>query len=348
MTAAIAVALLINGVQIWLPRPAVMLDGAVWVPARAVCAQRGVAVSMTGAAPNRRLVLQVGGKLTGYPISPTPTPASATLISGTAYLPARSLATALHGVARWNAGSRSLELWLPWGGDGPELAEIGDLVSSGLDWRDRQVELTGRVAGRWGAGGALPDDAFALRGGRLDISCSTQELTGIVSVPPALSAIGDSARVVGTATLDAAGLPVVKVLSATVPDARTPLRMWVAAERAVAEAGSQLWIEWRLENPTERPVLLPPEGGRVTLEVSSPAVSSLRQALDLGPQSLLRGPSIPPGFRAGGAVTWRAPAGAAGEYRARLRLGAWPPADCSFRVAPPPPRPAAAPALSVP
>jgi hypothetical protein len=245
VTAAIAVALLINGVQIWLPRPAVLVGGAVWVPARAVCTQRGVDVTTTGSGADRRLVLGVAGKSTSFRLSPTPAAGAATLLSGTAYLPARTLATTLHGVVRWNADARILEMWLPWGGNGAELLETEDLVSNGLAMRDHQVELTGRVAGRWRTSGALPDDAFALRAGRLDVSCGTQELTGVVAVPSALSAVGDSARVVGTATLDSAGVPMVKVLSAAVPDARTPLRMWVAAERAVAAAGSQVWIEDR-------------------------------------------------------------------------------------------------------
>lgn len=339
MTAAAAVVLLLNGVQIWMPRPAVVLGGTAWVPARAVCAQRGVNVTLAGTAGHKRLVLEVAGKPTTFPLSPTPAPGSATLLSGTAYLPARALTAALHGVLRWDPTARTLHLWLPWGGNGPELAQTTDLVRHGLAWRDHQVELTGRVVGRWRSDQPLADDAFLLRAGAADISCGTQEFAEAVPTATALSQIGQSARVTGTATLDPSGLPVVKTLAVSVPDPRSPLTLWVSAERAVVEAGSQVWIEWRLANPTARPVPLPSGTAQLILEVSSPSVSNLRQALDLGPRGTLQGPTIPPGFEVRGAVQWRAPAGVAGEYRARLRMGVWPPAESTFRVVPAAPQP---------
>ena len=339
MTAAAAVVLLLNGVQIWMPQPAVVLEGTAWVPVRAVCAPRGVVVTMTGAAGHKRLVLDVGGRSATFPLSPTPAPDRALLLGGTAYLPARTLATALHGVWRWDAAARTLHLWLPWGGNGPELAQTADLVRDGLAWRDHQVELTGRLAGRWRADRPLGDDGFALRAGGVEISCATQEFSQAIPTPSPLSQIGQSARVTGTVVLDPAGLPVVKTLAVAAPDARSPLTLWVSADRAVVEAGTQIWMEWRLANPTNRPVPLPSETAQVTLEISSPGLTGLRQELDLGPRATLRGPAIPPGFDVRGAVEWRAPAGVAGEYRARLRMGAWPPAESAFRVILPAPAP---------
>jgi len=90
---ALAVALLLNGVQIVLPAPAFVDQGRTWAPARAVFERLGHKVQWNAAVqsmaiqlPGHAVVLQPGAApiLDGHPLR---TDLAARMVGGTIYLP---------------------------------------------------------------------------------------------------------------------------------------------------------------------------------------------------------------------------------------------------------------------
>ena len=141
MAEALTVVLLLNGVQVDLPKPALMIGGVACVPLRAVCERVGGRVRPE---PGSVVVVTGRGAITfGLATSPAPKADDAAVhVDGVAYVRAKGLARAMGGACTWSPQQRTVDLQLPWLGKEPAAASREAIARDALSWRGGVVEVT--------------------------------------------------------------------------------------------------------------------------------------------------------------------------------------------------------------
>jgi hypothetical protein len=322
MQPLLALVLLLNGVQVTLPQPAVMLGGAAWVPLRPVVERLGGQIAL--APPGKGLLLTARGSRTTFTYVTDPSRAKGAVVyrvDSTAYVMARPLSELFGGRCHYDAETNALSLTLPWLGATARLTRA-ELAAAPLAAQGRALSVPGD---------ALPATItnqllrYPIKDARL-----LAPPAGIPFVPAAGVPGVDAARSPDVATGVAALLPDGSPLLTGVrpqPPAAAGLSLWLDRGSVPPGGSAILWLPMALGDPRD-----PQSAGRI--EFLSPAGAPLPAAeLRLVPlvSDDTGQPShpwlwTPPVQRPGAvALTWR--------VRCRLSEGdQW--AECSLRVSP--------------
>lgn len=141
-----AIVLLLNGVQIDMPHPALLVGGVGCVPVRPVIERLGGVVSYR---PGRSISAQLGADTVAFRLAEAgsvPAANRAVSIRGVVYVSGRDLAAALGGICRWQPELRALDLLLP---PLPEARPEGlTSPSAALLDHGRSLTLNARIADR--------------------------------------------------------------------------------------------------------------------------------------------------------------------------------------------------------
>ena len=149
---AMAVAVLLNGVQILLPAPAFVEQGRAWAPARAIIQRLGHKVTWVPA--QQAMIVQIEGRKVVFAVGavpaidgqPGPSELAPRRVASTVYLPLQAL-RALSLRVMWDSAAKQVLLTAPLDLPAPTLAAI---LADPLTWADQEVTLTGEYLG-WDA-----------------------------------------------------------------------------------------------------------------------------------------------------------------------------------------------------
>jgi hypothetical protein len=240
MKAAVALVLLLNGVQVYLGAPALRVEGTACVPLRAVCERVGVSVQAVRGTGS--VALKVPGRQ-AVPVRVVPSFAASTglvalNLQGVTYAPARPLAEALGGACRWDAGAAALDLRIPWQGAAARVS-LARLRADPLALRGRTVEVAGQSEAGWGQRGSLSWDSpgpgeLALEdGGAVKVS---RLGAAVVALPP-----GTRVTARGRVGLLGDATPWLQAAAIERAEGGAALRLDRAACRAGGVAAVELW-----------------------------------------------------------------------------------------------------------
>jgi len=262
---AAAVILLLNGLQIALPRPAFIQDGRAWVPARAVLQAAGYQVQL--AADGTTLDLQRPGQAatvhlhTGRIVvgrdtkTLEPPPRN---IQGALYLPA-AIFPIIGMKMQWDAEAKALRLNTAQ--EVPTPVTIRELKDDPFRYLGRTVKLAAECTGTPHRTGSRQVCAgrWLVRGKYDAISCELVQGQSASTLPPALPH-GYRLDIVATVRMykDASlYLDIIELHEATGIGALT---ITITTDRAVYRQGEPLLVEVELANLTERPLQLAASG----------------------------------------------------------------------------------------
>lgn len=247
MQAALALVLLLNGVQVNLPSPALRIEGTASVPLRAVCERLGLAVQVEAGG---RVVALTGPDIRVRVAATTPAAPGTQLqgvrVKGTIYAPARPLAQALGGTCAWDPASLTIDLRISW--KGPASATtLSQITADSVGWRGRSVRVTGMVRRGWGSSGdpswALPDDAALVLG---DASGAVRVARAAgPGAPSGAEPVGTKCLVRGVVGLLPTGRPWIGQAQAAA-EASAEDAVTLEVDRAVAEPGDRVVLRLRL------------------------------------------------------------------------------------------------------
>ena len=341
MAEALAVVLLLNGVQVDLPRPALMIGGVACVPLRAVCERVGGQVRPE---PGSVVVVTGRGAIRfGLATGSAPKADDAAVqVAGVAYVRAKALARAMGGACTWSPQQRTADLHLPWLGKAPVAASREAIAKDALAWRGRLVEVSGRHGGRLTdplgpAVSVLPpgEDTFVL-GGPWAIYCSSQEFGAAAPVPPPLSMIGRPVRVTAVVVLGPRGTALLKPVEIEMAPGDRATALRVTSDRLRFGAGETGYVGLTTGGTETRTGLrrVGPRRSRVQIEAPDGGTASIgieKLALRAGSTDTIGAWGLQ------GTGIWTAPGGPGrqgqGMWRARVTVGSGTePAECAFLV----------------
>jgi len=269
---ALAVAVLLNGVQIVLPAPAFVAQGRTWAPARAIFQRLGHKVqwdpaflAMTIQLPGQPAVFQIGSPPTrgGQPMR---TDLAARRVEGTVYVPLlalRELGLRVH----WDTAARQVILAAQRGSGRANLAAIlGDPPA----WDGEEVTLTGEYLG-WTPdrfsfttkqGPPVSSGDWVLHNEDGSIYCSpgaakaapvaAASLSPVTSPLPALTpyaALGQRFAVTGTVRLTHQAIPYLEFTRLSRPVGLAGLTCRLVLSRQQYEPGQTLSYSLLIANP---------------------------------------------------------------------------------------------------
>lgn len=281
-----AIVLLLNGVQVDLPAPALLVHGVGCVPVRAVVERVGGTVSY---AAGEGILVELGGHRASFavvgPGAPPQTDQAVTL-DGVVYVAGRDLAAALGGICRWQAALRALDLIVP--APGPSSNAIPTVASprAALSQRGAYLRLSGRIADRSAAlhsptplETALPPDHFWVDDGQAVIPCITQDEGRVTGVLRPFEQRGDQVDLHGRWQFDEAGAGRFGAWAGPGVQSEAPQCFQVSTHRRLYARGDEvLFLLRRVGSP-------PPPG--CTLEVADG--SGRREVLSVPEDAWLRG-----------------------------------------------------------
>jgi len=272
---AVAVILLLNGLQIGLPQPAFVQDGRAWLPARAVLTAAGYGVQYL-ADRNCMVVSGQGPTATIYLNSRQVTlgqenrtlAAAPRQINGTLHVPAGFFP--LIGMAlQWDAETKSLHLRTQQ--RTPVNVTIRQLKADPFRYLGRCVEVLGEYAGAPPAGRS----DWRLRGRYELISCMFGEISPVAALPqpPLALPCGYRLEVVGKVCMSKDAALRLDILEIQQPPGLAALTCILSTARATYRPGEQVLIEVELSNHTDHPIEL---GSSVSAQLTIAKRSNLQ------------------------------------------------------------------------
>jgi len=270
MKTAIAVILLLNGVQIPLPSPAVLQDGFTWLPVRAVFQELGyevdwdasaqaVKLSATGRAEVRLWLGETKieeGKRTYH------LPAAPRRLKGTIYVPAQLLRLVAPAQFKWDNEQKALYVSaLPVG----EVAQVNitEMLANPPAWVNKLVTITGEYTG-WqpdpfslatASGPPVTRSDWTLRAATGCIYCTGGEPGDSISLQP-YSDLGRRIEVAGAVQLAKRGFPYLRVQRIKAPAGLKGITCYLTTDRRQYQPGETIVMQMKIANPTEKPVKL--------------------------------------------------------------------------------------------
>lgn len=248
----VAVVVLLNGVQINMPAPALLLDGRAWVPLRAVAERLGYRVEV-----NRCGVVVAGRDL-------RMAPAETRRIGAVTYVPARWFEKIGAKVA-YNAAARAVSMMAALPGEGvagqPAVEErplLARITEDPAAWADRTVTVRGECLG-WRARPLFPALAFGpprtrsdwvLRGDGGALYCTGR-------MPPEMnSRIGQRLDVQGTVRLAGDGWPYLEVVALNPVPGREGLCCCITTDAATYGPTETVGMRLLVRNDGDDPMKL--------------------------------------------------------------------------------------------
>lgn len=279
MLQALAIVLMINGVQIELPAPAYLVGDYAYMPARAVFEYLGYEVRWDAASQK----LQVrSDPATGYWFtvgkkeirqnSPGSAvvhaygtlPVAPRIISGYLYVPIQAVVAITGAEAKWDAESRTVSLTTTPAGQ-PAPVNLGRIISNPPAWAGQVVEVKGEYLG-WSGGAFGPATSqgppvtrsdWILRDATSTIYCARapqRESSGETLSP--LSDRGRRLQVRGVVALADGGFPYLQVIERSPLKGLEAVTCYLTTDRLSYQRGDTIAIQMKVENPNLEPVIL--------------------------------------------------------------------------------------------
>lgn len=275
MSVAIAIALLINGVQVDLPAPALMFDDYVCVPARAVFEKLGYEVKWE-AAHQRLLVSRAGEPLATLRVGetriaspegiawPVTLPGAPRLIDDLLYVPVRAVTAITGARATWEGATLTVNLITAPTGE-PAATELGEILANPPAWAGRLVRIRGEYLG-WQAdpfcaavnqGPPVSRSDWILRDAAGSIYCARGPEAPEPTV--SLSPVDDRGRrldVTGVVTLADRGYPYLQVTEVSLLEGLAGIVCYLTTGRHTYQPGETLRMQMQVKNLGPEPVVL--------------------------------------------------------------------------------------------
>lgn len=256
MAQVMAVAVLLNGVQIHLPAPAVMAGGRCWVPLRPIAQRLGYAVRV---GDEGQPIVSKNGEVIPVP--------ECRKRDGRTYVPARWL-TRLGVRVTYVPSERQLRLAAvlparqatdPHTPASEKLPLLARILTDPAGWADRRVTVVGEYLG-WKAnplceatsfGPPVSRSDWVLRGEGGSIYC-----TGALPFSPT-EQLGRRAKVEATVKLTKDGWPYLHVLAVTPLRGIEGLCCYLSTDGFIYKAGATIQMKLLVRNDDSVPVRLP-------------------------------------------------------------------------------------------
>lgn len=286
---AVAVILLLNGLQIAMPAPAFVLEGRAWLPARAVMSAAGWQVSYDAA---RDLLLlddgpgpaaqihgasseaTVGGQARSISAAPR-------RVADTLYLPADAFA--LLGMSpRWQSETRTVHLQTPQA-TVPVLS-IRELKADPFVWLQREVTVVGEYHGPLEAGTWLlrdREDALACR----DASSVAREGLARERLP---RQVGERFEVTGRVQMSSDASMLLDITESHPCTGPAAVTCAITTAREVYRIGQTVLIELEMANLTGAPIAVG-LGQPASLAITDPSGEEVWSELLQMPQTVAVG-----------------------------------------------------------
>jgi hypothetical protein len=278
MTAAIVIVFLLNGTQVSLPAPALMLENTAYVPARAVYEKLGWQVEWNG--QQRRMRVSVPGacaytfavddptvtlECSVCPTTPDGTrrtlEAAPRLVGDCFYVPVRAVTLMTDSHADWEGATLTVNLITSAQGDAV-AADIGAIVADPPKWTGQRVRLHGEYTGAQvealGAavthGPPTTNNDWTVRDATGSLYC-----TLAAELPVKLDPINDLGRrleVVGNVALKAGGWPYLRVGTITLLTGLDGITCYLTTDRNTYQPGDTIRMRMQVRNPTAAPLVL--------------------------------------------------------------------------------------------
>lgn len=248
----VAVVLLLNGVQINMPAPALLLEGRAWVPLRAVAERLGYRVEAGGTSVG---VVGRSGRIEV---------AEARKIGAVTYVPARWFQK-IGATVVYNAATRTVSITAALPEEGkvgePEMAErplLARIIEDPAAWADRIVTVRGECLG-WRARSLFPALAFGpprtrsdwvLRGDGGALYCTGRIPPNMTSRP------GQRIEVQGMVRLAGEGWPYLEVLTIAPVPGREGLCCYITTDKAEYGPADSVRLRLLVRNDSTEPVEL--------------------------------------------------------------------------------------------
>jgi len=266
----IAVILILNGVQIPLPQPAILADGAAWVPLRTVCQQLGWKVGWDSSqqaiqlkAPGHLPVLmQVGQRQMKIGGLTFQSPQAPRRIGSLIYVPAQLLTIVIQAELDWDNQNKTLYINAPPVGK-PEATTISDIVSDPPGWANKVVTIMGEYTG-WQAdpfnlatshGPPVTRSDWTLRDETGCLYCTGGRADAPLSLKP-YSDLGRRLQVTGAVQVAHTGFPYLQVQKVAPLTGLAGITCYLTTDRRQYEPGETVVMQMKVANPTAQPVTL--------------------------------------------------------------------------------------------
>ncbi len=281
MTAALAIVFLLNGAQVDLPVPALIVNNAAYVPARAVLEQLGWKVEWDAAAQKLNASVEevctysftVGSPQMTLECSVCATTPAGTqetldapplIIGDYLYLPVRAVAIMAAGRTEWNGPTMTVNLITEAQGN-PQDAETGSIIADPAAWVRKLVRLQGEYTG-WQAdpfgpavshGPPVTRSDWTIRDLSGSLYCtrptSVQEFA--VKLDPQAD-LGRRLEVLGTVALTADGWPYLQISDISPLEGLAGLTCYLTTDRHTYQPGEVAKLQMKVFNPTEEAQIL--------------------------------------------------------------------------------------------
>lgn len=281
MTAAVAIVFLLNGIQVDLPAPALLIGDNSYVPARAVFQRLGWEVGWNGERQQMRVGVKGQATYVFTVGNPTVIPESGAcvtaprgvektlaappqIISGLVYVPVSAVALVTGAQAEWDGTTMTVNLVTRAAGE-PRTTDIVDIVADPPAWVGRVVRVRGEYTG-WQAdpfdpvvsqGPPVTRSDWTLRGDGGSLYCT--RAPGAQQFSVSLSPLGDLGRrleVVGTVALASEGRPYLQVTAISPLSGLPGITCYLTTDRHAYAPGDTVRMQMLVRNPTAEAIVL--------------------------------------------------------------------------------------------
>lgn len=274
MSHLLAIVFLLNGVQVDLPAPALLIGQTSYVPARAVleslgwtlewsAERRSLRASAAGlctytfTVANPRMMVDCRGCSTPAAIEEQALGAPPTVVNGYLYLPVRALAQMVSGRVEWEAATMTVNLITGPAGSA-QAVEIGTLLADPPAWLGRLVVLRGEYTG-WQAdpfgpatshGPPVTRSDWTLRDRTGSLYCAVPSGARLpLSLDPQED-LGRRLEVVGTVALTEQAWPYLVVSTVVPQTGLAGLTVYLTTDRHTYRPGDSVRMRMQVTNPT--------------------------------------------------------------------------------------------------
>ena len=270
MSAAIVIVFLLNGVQVNLPAPALLIDNTAYVPARAVFEKLGWSVQWDEAQHTLKVghmrgdsYMEIGVPLPANPLTRHPF-CDPVRVGGVVYLYACSVATMVGGRVTWDPATLTLNLLTGAPAVGTPT-DIGAILADPPQWAGKSVQLRGEYTGTevdpFGPavthGPPVTRSDWTLRDATGSLYCTSGSAAQVW--PPLggpFNVLGRRLVVVGTVALAAGGWPYLQAAAITLPGGLEGITCYLTTDRNSYQPGETVKMRMLVRNPTATALVL--------------------------------------------------------------------------------------------
>ncbi len=281
MAAAVVIVFLLNGMQVDLPAPALLIGEVSYVPARAVFERLGWEVIWDANRKQMRvgvkgqgtyvfkvgdptLDLESGGCVTAPMGTQRGLAAPPQVIGGLVYVPVSAIALVTGARAEWDGPTLTVNLVTAATGE-PRKTDIGDILLDPPAWVGRLVRVWGEYTGWQGdpfefavsQGPPVTRSDWTLRNEGGSLYCT--RASGAQEFSISLSPLGDLGRrleVVGTVALAGEGRPYLQVTEIFPLSGLAGITCYLTTDRHTYAPGDRIRMQMLVRNPTAEAVVL--------------------------------------------------------------------------------------------